>query len=342
MHICQIVASSGNGGLEKHVIELSNALSVDHQVTVLVNPDMRHHFSPAVNVVGIDFSQSRMSPRLYWQLLKVIKQLQPDIIHAQANKAAYLVARLRPWIKAKIGYVATLHNQKKQVAMFKTFDRVIVVSSRLASLVKQAPVSVIHNGIRTPIPMPGGRAYLVDRFGLDAEQQIWLAVGRLVEAKGFDILVAALAAKPLQKIQVVIIGDGPLYKALAEQIESSQANVVLAGYCEDSQRLLAVSDGLIISSRNEGGPYTLVEALLSRVPVISTDVGMVSEFLSAECMVPVCDVDALAEKLHWAATQNAAWKSAMEPMWQKAQENLTLEGVVAKTVEVYLNVLKSE
>ena len=32
MHICQVVASWGNGGLEKHVIELSNALSAEHQV----------------------------------------------------------------------------------------------------------------------------------------------------------------------------------------------------------------------------------------------------------------------------------------------------------------------
>lgn len=339
MHICQVVASWDKGGLEKHVIELSNALSVAHQVTVIVHPVLQHSFAPAVNVVVIDFSQPRWSPRLYWQLFQIIKQLQPDIIHAQAKKAALLIARLRPWFKTKMGYVATLHNQRKGSKMFETFDRVIVVSLSLTSLIKKAPISVIYNGIHTPIPMPSGRSYLVDRFGLDAELPIWLAVGRLVEVKGFDMLVAAVAAMKPQKLQVVIIGDGPLHHKLAQQIESSHVDVVLAGYCADAGRLLAVADGLIISSRNEGGPYTLVEALLSRVPIISTDVGMVSEFLSEQCIVPVGDANALTEKLQWAVTQDAALKSAMEPMWQKAQENLTLDAVITKTVEVYQSIL---
>ena len=47
MHICQVVASWGNGGLEKHVIELSNALSAEHQVTVIVHPLMKDRFVEA-------------------------------------------------------------------------------------------------------------------------------------------------------------------------------------------------------------------------------------------------------------------------------------------------------
>ncbi len=336
MHICQIVCSWDHGGLEKHVIELCNALSETHKVTVIVHPLMKDRFAPAVNVVVVDFDQPRWSPRLYWQLLQVFKQLQPDIIHAQANKAALLVVRLRSWLKFKAGYVATLHNLKDNVSMFEGFDRVIVVSSRLKGLIKKAPVSVIYNGIVTPEPMPEGRQHLVDRFNLDPARPIWLAVGRLVEAKGFDHLIAALHQHPAQ---VVIIGNGPLQETLEQQIAQLHVDIVLAGYCENSQRLLAVADGLVISSRNEGGPYTLVEALLSRVPVISTNVGMVAEFLPAEFVVPVGDVSALAEKLHWADTHMAELRAASEAVFQNAQDNLTLSAVIAKTEAAYQSAL---
>jgi glycosyltransferase involved in cell wall biosynthesis len=339
MHICQIVASWDNGGLEKHVIELSNALSLIHKVTVIVHPVIQHSFESTVNVVVIDFDQPRWSPRLYWQLLQVFNALKPDIIHTQANKAALLVARLRPWLKFKAGYIATLHNQKDSTAMYESFDRVIVVSSRLVPLVKHAPVTVIHNGIITPEPIAGGRAYLVDHFGLDATKPIWMAVGRLVEAKGFDFLIEAIKHKDLQ---VVIIGDGPLNKELANQAKNSQANVTFAGYFENSQRLLAVADALVISSRNEGGPYTLVEALLARVPVIATDVGMVSEFLPAEYIVSVGDVKALSDKMLWANTHLDEWRSMMEPVWKYAHENLTLDAVIKKTESVYLSILTTK
>jgi len=336
MHICQIVCSWDHGGLEKHAIELCNALSQAHKVTVIVHPFMKDRFDPAVNIVVVDFKQPRWSPKLYWQLLNILNELKPDIIHAQANKAALLVARLRPWIKFKVGYVATLHNLKDNVSMFEGFDRVIVVSSRLKDLIKKAPVSVIYNGIVPPEPMPEGRLHLVERFNLDPSRPIWMAVGRLVEAKGFDHLIAALHIHPAQ---VVIIGNGPLEQALEQQIAELQVKVVMAGYCENSQRLLAVADGLVISSRNEGGPYTLVEALLSRVPVISTNVGMVAEFLPAEFVVPVGDVQALAERLHWADTHMDELRAATEPVFQNAQENLTLAAVIRKTEAAYQSAL---
>lgn len=339
MHICQIVASWDNGGLEKHVIELSNMLSLQHKVTVIVHPILQNSFAPSVNVVVVDFDQPRWSPRLYWQLLQIFKTLQPDIIHTQANKAALLVARLRPWLKFNVGYIATLHNQKDSTAMYETFDRVIVVSGRLVPLIKHAPVTVIHNGIMPPEPVAEGRAYLVDHFGLDASKPIWLAVGRLVEAKGFDLLIEAITDRDLQ---LVIVGDGPLNKDLASQAKKSNANIVFAGFQENSQRLLAVADALVISSRNEGGPYTMVEALLARVPVIATDVGMVSEFLPAEYIVPVGDIKALGEKMLWANTHMDEWRTAMEPVWKNAQENLTLDAVITKTLAAYNSILPTK
>ena len=332
MHICQVVTSWENGGLEKHVIELSNALSLHHQVTVIVHPIMADKFAASVNVVMIDFAQSRWSPRLYWQLRDALNALNPDIIHAQASKAALLIARLRPLLTLKARYVATLHNQKGTTSMFEGFDHVIVVSPRLAPLVKKAPVTVIYNGIRATEKVSNGRVVLAERFGFDSSEPIYVAVGRLVEAKGFDLLIAAASAA---QAQVLIVGEGPLHDDFVAQLKATPARVVLAGYCTDAPQLIAAADGLVISSRYEGGPYTLAESLLVDVPVISTDVGMVAEFLAADCVVPINDANALAQKLDWANTHRDEWQQLMQPAFSKAHQYLTLQAMIDHNNSVY-------
>lgn len=332
MHICQVVASWGNGGLEKHVIELSNALSIEHQVTVIIHPLMKDRFVEAVNVITVDFSQSRWSPRLYWQLLHIINELKPDIIHAQASKAALLVSRLRQWLPLTLKYVATLHNQKGTTSMFEGFDQVIAVSPGIAHLIKKAPVTAIYNGVIAPIPVANGRQLLAQEFGFDAAKPVLIAIGRLVDAKGFDILIPAVLRAG---VQVLIVGEGERRTLLEAQIAETKATVVLAGFRQDAQRLLAAADGFVLSSRNEGFAYVFVEALLAQRPVVVTAIPMVQEFVPEQLIVPVEDVEALAERMQWAVSHLAEWRELMQASWQKAQLQLTLEAMVMQTVAVY-------
>lgn len=332
MHICQVVASWGNGGLEKHVIELSNALSIEHQVTVIVHPLMKDRFVAAVNVITVDFSQSRWSPRLYWQLLQIINELKPDIIHAQASKAALLVSRLRQWLPLTIKYVATLHNQKGTTSMFEGFDQVIAVSPGIAHLIKKAPVTAIYNGVIAPTSVDNGRQLLAQEFGFDIAKPILIAIGRLVDAKGFDVLIPAVVRAG---VQVLIVGEGERRTLLETQIAETKATVVLAGFRQDAQRLLAAADGFVLSSRNEGFAYVFVEALLAQRPVVVTAIPMVQEFVPEQLIVPVEDVDALAEKLRWAVTYYTDWQGIMRPAFEKAKQELTLDAMVQKTQKIY-------
>lgn len=333
MHICQVVASWEQGGLEKHVIELSNELSKQHQVSVIAHPLMREHFAPNVNFIALDFSQSRWSVRLHWQLQQLLNQLQPDVIHAQANKAALLVKRIRPLLKKCAAcFVATLHNQKGDTSMFECYDQVIVVSPRLAPLIKTAPTTAIYNGVRLPALSGHNRQQLADEFGFDVNKPIFIAVGRLVLAKGFDILIAA-AAKA--SVQILIVGDGELKDSFKTQIEATKAAVVLAGFRANVPKLMSAADGFILSSRHEGFAYVFVEALLAQRPIVATEIPMVQDFMPAELIVPVEDIDALAAKLAWVSHHEQDWLQLMQPSFDKAQKLLTLEAMVVQTVAVY-------
>ena len=97
LRIAHVMASVGGvmGGLEKHTFELCAALAEKHEVHLLA--DKPYSVTCPKNVVfhAIDFSQSRWNPFLYWQIVQVINDIQPQIIHAQAGKAASIVRAMK-------------------------------------------------------------------------------------------------------------------------------------------------------------------------------------------------------------------------------------------------------
>ena len=144
MRICQVTASWGDGGLEKHILELILGLRADgHEVSVIGHPDWAAKLPPDVRLFPADFEQARFSVPLLRSLLRVFRAQRFDVVHAQANKAASLVKMLRLFMPGETARVATLHNEKKRLSMFRGFDRVIAVSGRLAALLPGVPVSVV-------------------------------------------------------------------------------------------------------------------------------------------------------------------------------------------------------
>ena len=96
MRICFVLASTGNGGLEKHVRELSHELSkLGHYVSVIAPKVFLATLAPQIEKRSINVNLSRFNPLLLLSVLLQLRAVKPDIIHAQANKAATLVGTLR-------------------------------------------------------------------------------------------------------------------------------------------------------------------------------------------------------------------------------------------------------
>ena len=324
MHIAMVLASRGQGGLEKHVCELSAALVArGHRVSLLLDPCLLSAVPVGVEAVAIDMRRHRYHPRLWWQLRQQLLQLQPDIVHAQANKATCLLAAIRHWLPMPC--VATLHNLKNHIRAYLRMDQVIAVSRYLAGLMAPFPAAVIYHGIVPPIPSPA----LSPREGFT-----WLAVGRLVPAKGFDLLLDAIDGLPLT---LWIAGSGPedaQLKQRAQQL-SAPTRVVFLGQVVDVPALMQQSDGLVISSRREGFSYVCAEALLCRLPVLATDVPIANEVLPPAWVVPVGDVQALQQRMQVAMQAPATWRSELAPAFEIAQQQLTVARMVAQTEAVY-------
>ncbi|WP_347474015.1 glycosyltransferase [Acinetobacter thermotolerans] len=325
MHICMVMAGDEEGGLEKHVVEMANGLvQLGHQVSLIAHEKYADRVK-GVNFIALDLTRSRKNPVILWQLYQAIKKMDVDVLHAQANKAASMIAPLLNWLK--IPAVATLHNLKRNTSTFNKFDRIIAVSQRVAAQFEsQERVRVVLNGIQLPEKR---KSKALPHFRIQV-----IAIGRLVEAKGFDLLIESWQGIDAH---LWIVGDGPDKVLLMEKIQQLKLEhtIQLLGHRNDIEQLLKQADVLVISSRNEGGPYTLSEALLQYCPVISTDVGMVPEILPQHMICPPNDVNALHQLIEKHLSNFSQLVEDSRPAFELAEQQLTIEAMIQNTVQVY-------
>jgi len=338
MKICQIVASSGAGGLEKHVFELCNELAKTEDVTLIAPIEMQQHLSDKVQFIPLNFKRSRYNPLLLWELLAILRKGNYDIIHGQANKAVSVLATLQRYVPGKI--VGTIHNSHaKKGRIFSKIKHVIAVSKEAAGrIADDLNVSIVYNGIQE---ISAGQGYskeqLCGQFKLDNKRPLLCAIGRLVSAKGFDLLIAAL---PNVDVNLLIIGDGQLKAELQQQIDSLslQSRVVLTGRREDVADILKGVDGVVISSRNEGFSYVFAEAMSLKKPVLATDVPVANEFLSAELLMDK-DASSIAQKITHYAFNLPVWIERTQPAFAATEGQFTLGAMANNTLAVYKNIL---
>jgi glycosyltransferase involved in cell wall biosynthesis len=332
--ICQVLAGAESGGLERHFIDLCNALAERHQVTAIAHPMHTGAFHGGVHFVPLDLSGGRFNPRLLLMLYRAVRSAAPDIVHSHANKATAMLALLKPLLS--LSFVATLHNHKSRVWMFRSCDAVIAVSQSLADCLPGCNVNVIPNGIAPPAPVDAARLAAI-KAPL-AGQPLVLAAGRLVAAKGFDVLLAAWQAIPAQ---LWIAGEGPQRSRLEALIHDYrlQDRVRLLGQCDDIDVLMEAADLLVLPSRREGFPYVLLEALHHRLPVIATRVPGAVDVLPQAWLVAVEDAAALAGAVSRALSDPSRLQADFEALWGRAREELSLVNMVQRTEAVYRKVL---
>ena len=127
MKIVQVLATSGGvGGLEQHTFNLVNELSQQHEVHIIAHPCYADKFNAHVCFHAVDFSRSRWNIFLLCQLKSIINKIQPDIVHAQAGKAAELISKIRTWLKP-VKFVTTVHGTKKNKSIYTFADAVIEI-----------------------------------------------------------------------------------------------------------------------------------------------------------------------------------------------------------------------
>jgi len=170
---------------------------------------------------------------------------------------------------------------------------------------------IVHNGVSasTFVPSKTNGAALRARLGIDPEEFLLVCAARLSQAKGIDILLQAVAQAIRQGVtcKCIIIGDGPLKEVLLQQSQSLDlaGHVFFEGFQKDVRPYLQAASAFILTSRVEGLPLSVLEAMACGLPCIVTNVGGSAEAVIDRLtglVIPPESADAATEAILYLAT----------------------------------------
>lgn len=220
------------------------------------------------------------------------------IIVVEHNQISMHAARAQR-LRAKITY--------RLVPFFYRFaEKVVAVSEGVASDVRNftglrgEKVVCIYNPIFDQSILKAANDRVDDSWLNDASVPVIVAVGRLHRQKGFDILLNSFAAlRAKVPVRLIILGEGEERPALEQMIDALgiAPDVRLAGFADNPYAMLARADLFVLSSRWEGLPTVIVEALACGAKVVATDCPSGPREILADGkygrLVPVENVEAL-------------------------------------------------
>jgi glycosyltransferase involved in cell wall biosynthesis len=271
-----------------------------HVAAVLEPGDSGNHpFVARLRTLGVPVTTIEVGARSYRAeyraLARLISVLKPQVVHTHGYRADViggLAARSlgTPAISTVHGYTGgglkNLAYEHIQRFAIKRADAVIAVSAPLASHLARAgiPREKIHcipNGYK---PSAGvvDRSFARQRLGIKGTRPIVGWVGRLSREKGADVMLEAFALAD-DTWQLSIIGEGPEADALRRQAArlGIEGRVTWHGVVDDAGTLLSAFDAFVLSSRTEGTPITLLEAMDAGVHIVATTVGGIPDVVTA-------------------------------------------------------------
>ncbi len=308
------------GGLESLLVDCINHMPADQYRHSIVCLNGCTAFADRITRGGVELYDLRKPPglglRTHKSLYTLLRRLRPTVLHTY-NLAAleYNVTAALAGVPVRVHAehgrdlsdplgLNRKHNLlRRLVAPF--VDRFIPVSGDLHQWLLKvvgtpaAKTLMINNGVDTQHYRPGPKED--DMFVIGT-------VGRVQDVKHqaglIDAFINLQALRPSDKprLRLVIVGDGPLRVDLETRV--AQANLVgtvtLAGERNDIADLMRGFSVFALSSIAEGTPVTLLEAMASGLPVVSTAVGGIPELVQEGVtgyLVPADDPVAMAQAL---------------------------------------------
>ncbi len=316
MKVVELLGPS-TGGIRRHVAVLASLLA-DRGWPVTVA-------APRGVLDGLDTGRSTRSDvdvpssyapagilRARSELRAVLRRDQPDIVHAHGLKAGWLAVVSRP----RVPIVLTVHNvvldavAGRGAALQRRIERALV--GRVEHIIAVSPEIAQHFGghVRpdridvvlpaSPAPVPKRPAQEVRAaHGVATDALLVVVAARLHPQKDLGVFVRAWAAVTAEQpdATAVIVGEGPSRDELDALIDELGVGgtLQLAGPSEHAVDELAAADLVVLSSRWEGAPLVVAEAMQLGRPIVSTRVGVVPEMVGeGGTIVEVGDVEALA------------------------------------------------
>ena len=364
MRILHVLAPAPYGGLEQVVCDLARGLAhvgADVHVAAIVTtaePAADHPFIHAIRNTGVHVHPVYISGRAYLKeraaLRALYAQLRPDVVHTHGYRADVIAgAAARAF---HIPTVSTAHGftggdfrnrcyETLQRRAFRSCSAVIAVSRPLRDQLSNpriagSRVNLIQNawgGARDFMTRTAARSAL----GIPDNVRAIGWIGRLSHEKAPDVLLEALPQLP-SDCEVTFIGDGPMRPALEQRADALDVRnrVRFAGRIADAARLIPAFDVFALSSRTEGTPIVLLEAMAAGVPIVATQVGGVPDVVdeTSAWLTPSEQPAGLANAITAVLADPAASARRSDAASRQLQSRFSVKDWIAKHLELYHHV----
>jgi glycosyltransferase involved in cell wall biosynthesis len=323
------------GGPSIHVLLLTSGLeSRGYSTRLLVGRESPHEGnllelarSRGVNFMQVETLGREVRPlsdfRSFQTVFRIIRDFEPTIVHTHTAKAG-LLGRSAAWLagvpvivhtyhghvlRGYFGCFRTLLFRALEALLACTSDALIAVSDSVkrdlmtlgvagSSKIHVVPLGLDLSGFEAPLPKGGLRVpgHLPDQVPVVG------VVGRLVRIKDLRTFLAAasIVRKSMNQVYFSVVGDGverSLLERLTNELGLAQA-VRFHGWVSDPTVIYGDLNVVVNSSRSEGTPVALIEAMAAGVPVVATNVGGTPDLLgggSRGLLVPPGDPQSLAD-----------------------------------------------
>lgn len=297
MKVLEIIPTLDRGGAEKQLCLLAAGLrhrGVDVHVCALTRGGPRAEALREADVPLHEIQKRwKFDPAAYARLKRLIGQLRPQLVHtwlfaanAYGRRAAFaqrvpaVVAGERcvdPWKTWELTIDRRLARRTDRIAVNSSGIREFYVDKGLPA----EKFVVIPNAIDVPQPPAGERreqirAHVREEFGLQTDDRVMLAVGRLWPQKRYKDLIWAMDLIKVVRddVHLLIVGEGPQRWRLERYIDQARIEdrVHLLGERSDVPRLLTAADCYWLASGYEGQSNSLMEAMAAGLPVVASDI----------------------------------------------------------------------
>ncbi len=333
--VLYLITQSELGGAQRYILDLARNLKIDYEVSVAFGEQgedgelAKELKLNKISYFSLSHLKRNISPfhdlLAIYQIRKLIKKIQPDIIHLNSTKISILGSWALKNFKPKPLIVYTAHgwvfNEPMNALKKKLYtwlekstanikDKIICISKLDKTIAKEIleipeqKLPIIYHGLDL------SRYNFLEKN--IARERLWSeleagtkpiekntiligSIGNLYATKDFGTLIKAINYLLIDhniEAKAIIIGEGPEREKLEAKIgdfnavafrageENTDNKIILAGRISNAANYIKAFDYYVCSSVKEGFPYTLLETMAARVPIIATRVGGIPDLIA--------------------------------------------------------------
>jgi L-malate glycosyltransferase len=349
-------ARTWRGGQQQVLLTVQGLIARGHRVVVVAHPDgeLRRRLPAGLEVVPLA-PRNEVDLPAAWQLSRVIRDLQPELVHAHDSHGVAAAATAlsiaspprRPALVASRRVDFHLNANAFSRWKHKQVNRYLAASEAIRAMliedgIAPARIVTVHDGIDVGRVAAAEPLNVREEYWFPPHSPIVGHIGALSPSKGQRFLVdaAAIVVREMPEARFLVLGEGELHDVLEHQIRHLHLaqHVVLTGFRADVIGVLKGLDLFVMSSVTEGLGTALLDAMAARRPIVATRAGGIPEVVvhgETGLLVPPRDAPALAAGILELLRDPERRSRFAAAGFARVRDRFSVDRMVEETLAVY-------